>query len=222
MFVDMVTALRELPDVGCVRDLQLLMPSYRATRVLWELVLETLPMSVLQLHVRPLSLLRPLSLSSAAPIPSSAACAASLAADLRDPQVVRAVRTRRAAGAAERLGTALGRLARPLFDQSGQVFAAAAVGGAGRRGGGARAPRPAAAAGARPAAARAAGASHRRVAVHGMHMIYTCVSARSGCARGLTPTLTQSPTPNSNPGPSPSPKPQAPAPSPKPRARAQP
>ena len=72
MFVDMVTALRELPDVGCVRDLQLLMPSYRATRVLWELVLETLPMSVLQLHVRPLSLLRPLSLSSAAPIPSSA------------------------------------------------------------------------------------------------------------------------------------------------------
>ena len=55
MFVDMATALRELPDVGCVRDLQLLMPSYRATRVLWELVLETLPMSVLQLHVRPLS-----------------------------------------------------------------------------------------------------------------------------------------------------------------------
>ena len=78
MFVDMVTALRELPDVGCVRDLQLLMPSYRATRVLWELVLETLPMSVLQLHVRPLSLLRPLSLSSAAPIPSSAARAAPL------------------------------------------------------------------------------------------------------------------------------------------------
>ena len=35
-----------------MRDLQLLMPSYRATRVLWELVLETLPMSVLQLHVR--------------------------------------------------------------------------------------------------------------------------------------------------------------------------
>ena len=183
MFVDMVTALRELPDVGCVRDLQLLMPSYRATRVLWELVLETLPMSVLQLHVRPLSLLRPLSLSSAAPIPSSAARAAplppSLAADLRDPQVVRAVRTRRAAGAAERLGTAPGRLARPLFDQSGQVFAAAAVGGAGRRGGGARAPRPAAAAGARPAAARAAGASHRRVAVHGTHMIRVSVHGRA-------------------------------------------
>ena len=35
-----------------MRDLQLLMPSYRATRVLWELLLETLPMSVLQLHVR--------------------------------------------------------------------------------------------------------------------------------------------------------------------------
>ena len=91
MFVDMVTALRELPDVGCVRDLQLLMPSYRATRVLWELVLETLPMSVLQLHVRPLSLLRPLSLSSAAPIPSSAARAAplppSLAADLLPPSL---------------------------------------------------------------------------------------------------------------------------------------
>ena len=91
MFVDMVTALRELPDVGCVRDLQLLMPSYRATRVLWELVLETLPMSVLQLHVRPLSLLRPLSLSSAAPIPSSTARAAppppSLAADLLPPSL---------------------------------------------------------------------------------------------------------------------------------------
>ena len=48
MFLDMATALRELPDVGGVRDLQLLMPSYRATRVLWELVLETLPQSVLQ------------------------------------------------------------------------------------------------------------------------------------------------------------------------------
>ena len=34
-----------------MRDLQLLMPSYRATRVLWELVLETLPMSILQLHI---------------------------------------------------------------------------------------------------------------------------------------------------------------------------
>ena len=51
MFVDMCTLLREMPDYALVKQLKLLMPSYRATRVLWELCLETLPMSLLQLHI---------------------------------------------------------------------------------------------------------------------------------------------------------------------------
>ncbi|KAL1519271.1 hypothetical protein AB1Y20_022800 [Prymnesium parvum] len=52
MFVELSSLLHELSDaLPAVRALKLFLPSYRATRVLWELSLETVPQSVLQLHI---------------------------------------------------------------------------------------------------------------------------------------------------------------------------
>ncbi|KAL3928830.1 MAG: hypothetical protein SGPRY_002219 [Prymnesium sp.] len=52
MFIELSSLLSELSDaLPGVRALKLFLPSYRATRILWELSLETIPQSVLQLYI---------------------------------------------------------------------------------------------------------------------------------------------------------------------------